>query len=236
MSDGTNEGDLTDRLIDELQAAQRDRRNARNVMTALIAVVVVVFVFLGFQEVSEFQDEELEVFGEALSYEIAELAPEIGEDLREAFNRLGPVYEDAFVKVFNRDEEEYYEVLSDEYIGLQQHAQQAWPRFEEALAELVIEQEETARTELNRIVDREKLADISFYYNEALEEYLTEYFEGKFAVNLDVSESIINKLTRIAEEEREMNPSDSKYTLGLMLELLGLEMQTAAELESEPNS
>jgi len=236
MSDGTNEGDLTDRLIDELQAAQRDRRNARNVMTALIAVVVVVFVFLGFQEVSEFQDEELEVFGEALSYEIAELAPEIGDDLREAFDRLGPVYEDAFVKVFNRDEEEYYEVLSDEYIGLQQHAQQAWPRFEEALAELVIEQEETARTELNRIVDREKLADISFYYNEALEEYLTEYFEGKFAVNLDVSESIINKLTRIAEEEREMNPSDSKYTLGLMLELLGLEMQTAAELESEPNS
>ncbi|MGE9297035.1 MAG: hypothetical protein ACQKBV_12180, partial [Puniceicoccales bacterium] len=37
-SDGTDEGDLTDRLSDELQSAQRDRRNARNMMTALIAI------------------------------------------------------------------------------------------------------------------------------------------------------------------------------------------------------
>jgi len=232
MSDGTDEGDLPDRLIDELQAAQRDRRNARNVMTAVIAAVVVVYVFLGIKEVNDFQDEELDEFGSALAIEITDLAPQIGEDLGEAFNRLGPVYQEAFVKVFQRDEERYYEVLSDEYIDLQRHAHGAWPKIEEALATLVIEQEDNAREELSRVLDEDMLTEMSIHYNRALEEYLTQYFEGKFAINLDVSEAIIDKLTKIAESENELNPTDSQYTLGLMLELLGLEMQNAAVHEA----
>ncbi|MEO0794173.1 MAG: hypothetical protein AAFX93_03370 [Verrucomicrobiota bacterium] len=233
MSDGTNEGDLVDRLIDELQTAQRDRRNARNIMTALIAIVVVVFVFLGIQEVSQFQDEELDKFAEALAIEATDLGPQIGEDISQAFNRLGPVYEKAFVDVFQRDEEQYYTVLSDEYIGLQQHAQSSWPKIEEALAELVVTQEDTARTELAKFVDREKLADLSYHYNQALQDYLSKYMEGRFAVNLEVSEDIVNKLNQIAEDEKDMSPPDTKYTIGLMLELLGLEMQEAAEIEFE---
>lgn len=233
MSDGTNEGDLVDRLIEELQAAQRDRRNARNIMTALIAIVVVVFVFLGYQEVSRFQEEELEVFAQALSDEAVDLAPDIADDLGAAFDRLAPVYEEAFVEVFNENEEEYYALLSDEYIGLQQHAQAAWPKIEEALAQLVVDQEETASKELQKFIPRDKLANLSVYYNQALEKYLSEYMEGKFAVNLEVSQDIINKLNQIAEEEQDLKPDDVKYTLGLMLELLGLEIQTAAEIEAE---
>jgi len=233
MSDGTNEGDLVDRLIEELQAAQRDRRNARNIMSALIAIVVVVFVFLGYQEVAKFQDEELEVFADALSVEAADLAPQIADDIGNAFDRLAPIYEDAFVVTFNRDEEKYYEVLSEQYIELQQHAQQSWPKIEEAMAQLVVDQELTASQELEKFIPREKLANLSVFYNEALESYLSEYMEGKFAVNLDVSEDIINKLSIIAEEEQTLKPDDVKYTLGMMLELLGLEIQSAAEIESE---
>lgn len=233
MPDLTNEGDLVDRLIEELQSAQRDRRNARNIMTVVVAVVVLVFIFLGIQEVKNFQKEELDEFAAALGVEAAELAPVIAEDLGEAFNRLGPVYETAFVEVFQRDEETYYEVLSNEYIGLQQHAQTAWPQIEEALAELVVEQEQAASEELDKVIPREKLADLSFVYNKALEDYLAGFMEGQFKVNLDVSEDIIAKLNRIAEEETDLTPADTRYTMGMLLELLGLEMQAASEIEAE---
>ncbi|GHB99190.1 hypothetical protein [Cerasicoccus arenae] len=233
MSDGTNEGDLVDRLIEELQAAQRDRRNARNIMTALIAIVVVVFIFLGLQEINKFQEEELGEFATALSEEAGQLAPVIAKDLGEAFDRLVPVYEEAFVEVFKENEEEYYAILSDEYISLQQHAQGAWPKIEEAMAQLVVEQEETASAELMKFIPRDKLANLSVYYNEALQKYLSHYMEGKFAVNMEVSQDIINKLNQIAEEEDDLTPGDVKYTLGLLLELVGLEIQTAAQIESE---
>ncbi|WP_309386292.1 hypothetical protein [Cerasicoccus frondis] len=233
MSDGTNEGELVDRLIEELQSAQRDRRNARNIMTALVLIVVVIFIFLGIQEVNEFQEEELDDFALALGDEVSQMAPKIGQDLSDAFNRLAPAYEAAFVEVFEENEELYYEVLSDEYIGLQLHAQAAWPKIEEALAKLVIEQEETASAELSKFIPRDKLANLSIYYNEALENYLAEYMEGKFAVNLEVSQDIINKLNQIAEEEESLKPTDVKFTLGLLLELLGLEIQEASEIEAE---
>lgn len=222
-----------DRLIEELQAAQRDRRNARNIMTALIAIVVVVFVILGYKEVARFQEEELEVFAEALSIEAADLAPEIADDIGAAFDRLAPIYEQAFVDTFQENEEQYYELLSDEYIGLQQHAQAAWPKIEEALAQLVVDTEQTASTELAKFIPRDKLANLSIYYNQALENYLAEYMEGKFAVNLEVSQDIVNKLSVIAEEEEHLKPKDVKYTMGLLLELLGLEIQDAALIESE---
>ncbi|WP_309399013.1 hypothetical protein [Cerasicoccus maritimus] len=233
MSDGTNEGELVDRLIEELQSAQRDKRNARNIMTVLVLIIVVFFIFLGIQEVKKFQEEELDDFATALSDEAAELVPVLGEDLSNSFNRLVPAYETAFVDVFQENEELYYEVLSDEYIGLQVHAQDAWPQIEEALAELVVQQEETASAELSKFIPRDKLANLSVYYNEALDNYLTEYMEGKFAVNLEVSQDIINKLTQIAEEDQTMQPTDVRFTLGLMLELLGLEIQQASEIESE---
>lgn len=233
MSDGTNEGELVDRLIEELQAAQRDRRNARNIMTALVLIVVVVFIFLGIQEVNKFQEEELDDFAVALSEEAGQMAPVIAKDIGDAFNRLAPVYEQAFVDVFEENEERYYAVLSDEYIGLQQHAQAAWPKIEEGLAELVVAQEETASKELSKYIPRDKLANLSVHYNQALENYLANYMEGKFAVNLEVSQDIINKLSQIAEEEDSLKPNDVKYTLGLMLELLGLEIQEAAEIEAE---
>lgn len=225
MSEDLATKDDINRLIEAYTKAQKDRRTARYLMTVLVAIIVLVFIFLGVGKVKHFQEEELDEFTLALAEEAADLSPMVMEHLNDSTNRALPKIEDAFVSTFVDNSETYVEVLSDNYLDLQSYAQQQWPAIEEALAEMVVAQEDTARTTLAKYVSDDKLVNLSESYQGAMENYLESFFEENFAGDMATAQNVVDKLHRIAETESDMPPADSQYIMGMFLELLGIEMQ-----------
>ncbi|WOO43063.1 hypothetical protein [Rubellicoccus peritrichatus] len=217
------------RLIESYAKAQKDRRTARYLMTALIAIIVLVFIFLGVATVKSFHEEQVDEFAEALAEEAADISPMVWEHLNDATNRALPKIEDAFVSTFVNNSETYVEVLSDNYLDLQSYAQLQWPQIEEALAGMVMAQEDTAKASLAKYVPEDKLVNLSESYRAAMENYLERFFEDNFAGDMATAQDVVDKLHQIAETESDMPPADSQYIIGMFLELLGMEMQLDAQ-------
>lgn len=218
-----------ERLIEDLRLAQRDRRNARNWMTLMLALIVVIFIYLGVFSVQNFGDEDMDLLAAALADEASRVLPGIQTQLKESANRLVPAYEEAFVDVFTRDREKFEQVVAEEYLKLQQHGKKVGPRIEEAIAQLVIEQEETARQKLSEYISPEQLDRINTAYQEQLTSELERYFETRHGANLVLAENMMEKLAELADSETDLPPADSQYVIGMFLELLGLEMQENVE-------
>ena len=219
-----------DELIHQLDEAVSDRRNARNWMTLLLALVIVVFVFLGVDAVERFQTpEKMDELKLALTDEAAALLPSARDQLSGSVERVLPAYQDAFVEVFTRDTDKYLEVIAEEGLKFESFAAQARPKIEEAIAELVVAQEETARKELTRYMTPEEYRTIRQAYEEALTERLQTYFDQRFSESILLAEDVMAKLETIAESEKDLPPADSQFVLGMFLELLGIEMQHATE-------
>lgn len=227
-----NADNQVDRLIGQLRQAQKARRAARNWMTALVAVIVLVFILLGVNAVKSFQKDEIDDFGIALGEEAADLTPLLLEEVNAAANRLLPAYEKAFIDEFTESQMAYVGVLQDEYVLLDQYAQQQWPKIEEGIAKFVVAQEDTAREALSQYVPEDKLVDLSEEYATAMQTYMEHFFEEHYTDKVIVAENIMEKLHQIAENEPDLPPENSQYVIGMLLELLGLEMQANAEENS----
>ncbi len=197
-------------------------------MTLLIATIVFIFILLGVGAVQHFQKNEIDAFGLALTAEAAVITPMVMEEVGQAANRAAPQIQDIFARTFTENEERYVEVLSDNYIALQSYAQARWPQVEDAIAELVIEQEDTARSTLLQYIPEDKLAQLSLSYDQALRAYMEGFFSEHFAGDMVTAQDMVDKLQTLAETETDMPPPDSQYIIGMFLELLGLQMQDNA--------
>ena len=151
-------------------------------------------------------------------------------------DRLAPVYVESFTTVLERDEEAYEKALTHELAMLEAYAQQeAWPEIEKALAKLVAEQEMALSTALDGMLDREQLEELSIAYRFALQDYLKEFYAEEFAEQDALAEEIISKLQVIAETDTSNVPTDTRYLLGMLVELLGLEIQESALTHTSSN-
>lgn len=194
-------------------------------MTLLIACIVFIFILLGVSAVQHFHENEMDDFGIALTVEAATITPMVMEEVGEAANRAAPQIQTIVAQTFSENEERYVEVLSDNYIALQSYAQARWPNIEEAIAVLVVEQEDTARTTLTKYVPEDKLSELSMAYDQALRAYIEGFFSEHFAGDMVNAQDMVDKLHKLSETETDMPPADSHYIIGMFLELLGLEMQ-----------
>lgn len=229
MSDTAPEESTVEQLLASYFEAQKKRRTARYLMTLFLAIIVVFFILLGIQAVQNFQENEVDDFTVALLAEASDISPMVADELGKAADRAIPKIQDAFVQTFSENEERYVEVLSDNYIALHAYAQAKWPMIEEAIAALVIQQEDTARAALGRYVSPEKLTDLSQAYESALNKYIEGFFSEHFAADMVSAQDIVEKLHQLAETEPDMPPADSQYIMGMFFELLGLEMQHQTE-------
>lgn len=223
MSDDTT-------AIADYNTARSQQQTAGRVITLAIILTVAFFIWMIWSQFTNFRDNGLEDFSAHLGAEATEYMPTVVDSLGQMTDRLIPVYVDSFSTVFSRDEEKYNEVLSEEFTKLESHAQNSvWPELELALAQLVVDQELAMSESLNGVITRQQVENLSQAYRVALDNYFANLFETQFAEQSKVGEEIVTKLEALASEDTSHRPTDTPYLIGMFVELLGLQMQEAAE-------
>lgn len=225
MSDNTlQQSDLDDAIAAYRKACQA-RNHARFMITAGLILIVAFFIFLDYQEVINFSENRTEEFGAALTQEVGELSPMALESVNATVQRLVPIYTETFYDSVDNNQERFSQVLVEEYQTLQTYAQDSWPAIEVAMAELVATQEDVARHKLLEYVPEDKLVKLSEVYRQSLEKQMNKLFAQNFGESMLVAENIVEKLQKVAALEENMAPKDSQFVLGMLIELLGVQMQ-----------
>jgi hypothetical protein len=229
MSDVARPAAEADHLIHRLKSAQRSRRTARNLMTLLIVGVILVFLGLWYFAFDSFDEQKQAALMDALTEEATYLMPEVQDQLVAAGERLIPAYRDAFSQTFAENEQAYYDLVETEFAKLEEHGQEAWPRIQQAINDLLFEQEQTVRTKLSEYLSDEELDALTQQYNEELSARLERYFRMRHSENIVLAEGLFDKLEALAEAEGSLPQADTQYIIGMFVELLGIEMQRNSE-------
>lgn len=215
-------------LVTAYEQSKRARSQARRSITLLILGVVIVYISLMWRAIVNFEAHRMPEFGAALSVEAGQLAPRVTRDLKVMAERLYPLYVDAFQKMFERDWPRMKEQGLKEMGLLQSHAYSRWPKIQSALMDVVTTAEVSTRKELAAIVDERDLEKISVAYGEALNSQLESLLKTTLKEHVEVAEKIGDNLIKITATEPDIKPPiDLRYNLGMMLELIGTEMQSA---------
>ena len=216
-------------LIEQYKAAAAKQRLANRGVTLICILIVLGSVYAIWTQITNFRDHGIEPFNARLEQEAAAFMPTVSADASEMINRLVPVYIQSFETVVTRDEKEYRNLVSDEFSKLNQFAQMnAWPNIEAALGQLVADQEQTLTEELGDLLDREQVMEISVAYRFALQSYLKEFYANEFAKHDAIGTEIVNKVVKVADTREAPPTTSSSYIVGLLIELLGLEIQDLA--------
>ncbi len=229
MTDNNPTSYTAQEIIAAYQGAVKQRKTIRILVAAMILLIVLINLGLIWTTLVDFQITGLPLVQDGLSREMQNYLPTLTKELSAASERVIPVYTEAFAQVFARDQELYAETLLSEFEKLQEYSEAATPKIQEAIAQLVIDQETAASEALQAFMSEDDFAMISVAYQEALEQQLQIIMETHFYEHLSVGQEIIDKLEHIAATEKEV-PTSNQVILGMMVELLGLEMQ----LEGEP--
>lgn len=232
MSDGTATP-IADSLISEYNSALRNRKISRVFFALLILATVGAYVFMFWQVIADFRDKGLAQVQVELGEELSAYVPTLQRQLQRSSDRIVPAYMDAFVATWERDQERYLEVVVEEFGALERFAQEQTPLIQEAIAQLALDQEAVANEELAKIFgDEETFAEISLAYQSAMENQLAVFFEKHLEEHVAVADSIVRRLETIAASEPD-KVEDSQALLGMMVELLGIEMQLAGQEVAE---
>ena len=220
------DGASTQALIETYQSGTRKRRRARRCITWLILGVVAAFG-LGLRSIIlDFTGRRAPDFRAALGDEAGRLAPRLGADLGAMSQRLYPVYAASFQSAFTRQGPEMQRLGLEEMRKLDAHAQACWPRIEAGLSDVVSNAESTAQTEMARFVTPQEAEGISVAYGAALQERLDTLMSTTLKQHVAVASEIGTNLSLLVATEPDIrSPVNMQNTLGMLLELTGVEMQ-----------
>lgn len=225
MPEETSSASSSEKLIEAYNEATNRRKTARRTVTLALICIVFMFGMMIWNEINFFREHGIPRFSATLSAEATEYMPVVSERVAEMTDIVVNKYIEAFSNVYANEQDRYIQTLSDEFVALDQYAKNSWPLIEEQIAELVIAQENATREALRGVLTEEDIGDVSMAYRLSMENYLTVLFETEFADQIKVGDQILANLTAIAETEPDAEITDSQYILGMLMELLGLEMQ-----------
>ena len=133
-------------------AAKRLRDIIRRSIVIIIILIVAIYIGFIWKAMRDFQKEEFSAFSSALGAEATAYTPEIAAKMKEISDRLLPLYIEAMVNVYHRDQDKYLQVLVEEIDELDHYAKDSWPKIKTSLNELVSNQEKAARMALYGII------------------------------------------------------------------------------------
>ena len=139
--------------------------------------------------------------------------------------RVVPVYLNSFGEALNENEELYVTVLIEEFDKLESYSRESWGKMEIAIAQMVLDQEQAIKGALGDILSDEELAHASNAYRQALENNIETMFTEHFREQITAGEEVLRNLQKIALSEPNLPPDDVQYLIGMLLELLGMQMQ-----------
>lgn len=211
--------------IRDYQSALGARTRARTVIAVLLVLVLGAFAFQCWRTYVHFRDTGLSETQVLLGEQLQAYAPEAAAELSSAAQRVLPVYAEALQTTFERDQERYLEAVATEFSALEDYAHGETPKIQEAIAKLVLEQQAAAEHSLRTILTEEEFARISVAYQEALQAQLERTLDVHFSEHIQVADRIVQKLEQLAASEPKPLEADSQVITGMLVELLGLEMQ-----------
>lgn len=218
----------------ELMAAWRDsdrsRAFAHRCVTLIIIGVVAVHIGFMWVAVHDFYRLKTPEFAAEVSVQMAEISPMFVDELRGMVNRLYPRYVSVFEQMFERD----YVVLRDtakaEMRLLDEYAQKRWPDIENGIHDIVITAEEVALEEMGRFVTAPEAEEISAAYGAALQKKYDDVLTVRLRQHVALCEEIGANLEKLSATEPDIQPPIKlRSALGMMLELMGIELQLGLE-------
>lgn len=211
--------------------AQTRLNKTRLRISLFIMLIFAVYLTLIYKTFADFRDNRLPEFSAELSTEAAQFMPRVTNDVRAMTDRLVPFYINTFSAQFANDEEIFSAVIVEEFDQLESFSAQSWIKIEEALAQLVVEQEEAATAALSGILSSEDMAKVSAAYHKALTNKMEAVMSQHFEAQISLGEDIIENLHTLTQVEPDVPIDDTQYIFGMLMELLGLEMQKQSEFQ-----
>lgn len=222
--------------IDAFQAAKAAYRKARLIGLLLILAPIVVFTFLGWRMVTHFIDHDVDVLLGHLQEEVVhgELTENVKKRLQRSFDRLLPLYRETLLTSLEENQDAWLMAMDQEVEATRRHGEEAMPLIEDSIAMALAGIEEMVREELGKFIEPDALADIATRILTALDDQLTEFYSAHFLFEREpIAEGIVDKLVALAESEPRLEDDDTVSLIGMILELIGLEIQAyAASLEN----
>ncbi|MCC5788900.1 MAG: hypothetical protein JJT75_04650 [Opitutales bacterium] len=210
------------------QQAQKSNRKARRIVLLLVLLPVVLFVLLGYQRIVNFIERDSPKLVAQVSAELAEgpYLANLQNALRDAFEELLPAYQTAFAEMIERDTELWEQTAREEYLKTEAYAQEVFPHIEDALREMLENQEELLRNELSKYIDSAQLDNFSESLLDALEAEMVRYYTERVLLRWEnLTENIVDQLFALSEQEKTLDTENMPVLLGMILELIGLELQ-----------
>jgi len=213
-------------LIDAWRKAERGRVVARRSVVLLIIVVIAVHVWLLCGVFTDFRDNKIPEFTEEITSEGARICSQLAPDLTDMANRLYPYCVSAFQKRMEKDWPVVRSLALSEMDKLSDHADKRWPDIEDGIVDVLSVSESAIEEELAAILGPEEAGKVASAYDEALKEEYPVVFSGALKEHIALAEGIGTKLERMLDAEPDIQPEiDMQEALGVMLELIGTELQ-----------
>ncbi len=213
--------------IQRYRGAQRRLRHARRSVTVLVFAIVAAYAWLLWTTYKDFRDNQIPILTAELSAEATAYLPEVSAQMSAMLNRVFPIYVETLVNRYHQDQEKYLIVLTDEFTELERYAKKSWPRMQDALYQMAMDQERAMSKALQDIVPPGQLQAVTEAYRDALQKRLEELFTSHFEEQIQWGDKIIRNLEKMAQSEPHIPKENTRYILGLFLELLGLQIQVA---------
>jgi hypothetical protein len=214
------------KLIEDFQRSEGHYRFARWTVTFLVIATVVAHIYGLWGVIRDFRDNRTGEFAEALCAEAVIMAPAITEDASVMAERLYPHYAEAFQTTFERDWPKIQAQAHQEMELLDAHAQSQWPAITNGLMQIFLSSEDILAEELGTIMPPDDANRILDAYGEAL---LAEYetlIEEDLREHSELADEIGVLLEQLVATEPDIqHPVDMQSTIGMMLELVGTELQ-----------
>lgn len=227
MNDATGNNEVNSQeLIAAYRQTGKNRALARRCITLLILGVILVHIGLLWAIIRDFRYNRMPEFVAAMSTEMANISPKFIDDVRDMVNRLYPHYVSVFQKMFERDWPKIKEITLEEMRLLDAHAQKSFPEIEKGIVEVVLTSEETLQEELNKFVSPAEVEETAVAYGKALQKKYDTFLSITFREHVNVSKEIGGNLEKIIAMEPDITqPVDMQEALGILLELVGTELQ-----------
>lgn len=227
MNGGTATAKLAvEELIKRFHESEHKKAVARRAVTLLILGVIVLYVGVIWSVVMNFRYNRLPEFTTALSAEASSMAPGLVQDVRDMANRLYPHYLSVFQQIFERDWDKIQQEITKQLGLLDTYAQSKWPEVEKGILELVDSTEEVAKEEMAKFVSPGEAEEIALSYDRQIKAKCNDLLGARLKEHVKAAESIGVSLDKMMAAEPDVAPPvDLAKTLGMMLELSGIELQ-----------